>query len=53
VSLEDLNVQKPGKYQLKVIYHSPFLEKYGDGLPIWGKERGTISSNLVELLVIK
>ena len=53
ISLEDLNTQKPGKYQLKVVYHSPFLEKYGHGLPIWGRERGTISSNLVEFVVVR
>jgi len=52
VSLDGLNISKPGHYRLEVAYHAPFSESYGHGLTIWGKERGTIYSKPIDIRVV-
>jgi len=51
VSWADLSVHKKGNYELVVEYHSPVSSTMGFGLPIWGQEKGTVSSNRVTITV--
>ncbi|SRR6266481_4773191 len=49
--LADLNILKGGKYQLVVEYHSPVPLNMGFGLPIWSREKGSVSSIPVTITV--
>jgi len=53
ISLEDLNLNRQGKYELHVNYHSPVPSEFNLGLPIWSKEEGPIRSNIVTIEVAK
>jgi hypothetical protein len=50
-SLGDLNVKKSGAYELMAEYHSPIRSEMSFGLPIWSREKGTITSNRVKMTV--
>jgi hypothetical protein len=50
-TLDELGLGKSGKYELIVNYHSPIPARFGFGLPIWGKEKGSISSKPVVIAV--
>ena len=51
--LDVLNLNKPGKYAVFVEYHSPFAATEVPLSPFWGKENGTIRSNIVVVEVIR
>ena len=46
-TIPDLNITKPGKYTLFVEYHSPIPVADVQLTSFWGKEKGTIKSNVV------
>jgi hypothetical protein len=50
--LDVLNLNKPGKYAVFVEYHSPFAATDVPLSPFWGKENGTIRSNVVHVEVV-
>lgn len=50
--LDELNIRKQGKYRLMVKYHSPIPEKFGQGLPIWSREKDEIQSKPLEISVL-
>lgn len=50
--LEVLNINKPGKYAVFVEYHSPFAGTDVPLSPFWGKENGTIRSNILDVEVV-
>jgi hypothetical protein len=51
MSLDELNINKPDKYKIMVEYHSPIPQSFGQGLPLWGREKGSIRSRIVEFEV--
>jgi hypothetical protein len=51
--LDVLNLDKPGKYAVFVEYHSPFAAMDVPLSPFWGKENGTIRSNVVVVEVVR
>lgn len=51
--LDVLNLNKPGKYAIFVEYHSPFPATDVQLSPFWGKENGTIRSNVVNVEVLR
>ena len=51
--LDVLNLNKPGKYAVFVEYHSPFSATDVPLSPFWGKENGTIRSNVVDVEVVR
>lgn len=51
-SLDELNINKPGKYIIMVEYHSPIPQSFGQGLPLWGREKGSIRSKPVQVEVV-
>jgi hypothetical protein len=53
ISLEDINLNRPGKYDLYVNYHCPVPAEFNFGLPIWSREQGSIRSNVVTIEVAK
>ena len=53
MSLEDLNLSRPGKYDLYVDYHSPVPTEFSLGLPIWSKQDGPIQSKVVKIEVVR
>lgn len=50
--LDVLNLNKPGKYSIFMEYHSPFSTTEVPLSPFWGKENGTIKSNVVWIEVL-
>lgn len=48
-----LNLSKPGKYSVFVEYHSPILSTEVKLKPFWGKDQGTIKSNVVWIEVVR
>jgi hypothetical protein len=48
-----LNLSKPGKYSVRAEYHSPILGTEVKLSPFWGKEKGTIKSNIVWFEIIR
>ena len=50
--LDVLNLNKPGKYSIFMEYHSPFSATEVQLSPFWGKENGTIKSNVVWIEVL-
>ena len=48
-----MNLSKPGKYSLFVEYRGLFPKEEVPVAPFWGKERGTIRSNVVSIEVIR
>jgi len=51
--LDLLNLRKPGKYSVFAEYHSPILGTEVKLNPFWGKEKGTIKSNIVWIEVVR
>jgi len=51
--LKFMNLNKPGKYAIFVEYDSPFSVSEVSLSPFWGKENGTIKSNVVWIQVAK
>lgn len=51
--LDLLNLNKPGKYSVVAEYHSPISETEVKLSPFWGKEKGTINSNVVWIEVAR
>jgi hypothetical protein len=51
-SLYELNATKPGKYRIVVEYHSPIPQNFGQGLPFWGRENGSIWSRAIQVEVV-
>lgn len=47
----DLNIREKGIYELTAEYHSPVPSSMSFGLPIWGREKGSVSSNTVKITV--
>ena len=52
-SLKELGVEKKGTYDLLAWYHSPVPMRYGLGLPIFGREMGSVAANYVTITVIE
>ena len=50
--LEILNLNKPGKYSIFMEYHSPFSSTEVQVSPFWGKENGSLKSNVVWIEVL-
>lgn len=51
--LKMMNLTKPGKYSIFVEYRCPFPSSDVAVSPFWGKDAGTIKSNIVHLEVAK
>lgn len=51
-SLDELNINKPGKYKIVVEYHSPIPQSFGKGLSLWGREKGSIRSKPTQVEVV-
>lgn len=51
--LDVLNLNRPGKYSIFVEYQSLFASKEVELSPFWGKENGTIRSNVVVVEVVR
>ena len=51
-SIHLLNMERPGKYTMWVEYHCPISTADVQLSPFWGKENGTIKSNVVEIEVL-
>lgn len=51
--LDLLNLSKPGKYSVSAEYHSPILGTEVKLSPFWGKDKGTIKSNVVWIEVVR
>jgi hypothetical protein len=47
------HMEKPGKYSIWVEYHCPISASDAAVSPFWGKENGTIKSNVVEIKVVR
>ena len=52
-SIRKLGIQKPGKYSIWAEYHCPISVANVDVSPFWGKESGTIKSNVVSIEVLR
>lgn len=50
--LDDININKPGRYKLRVEYHSPLSDRDVVDRPFWGRENKVIRSNVVVLEVV-
>lgn len=50
--LDVLNLNKPGKYSIFMEYHSPFSATEVHFSPFWGKENGSLKSNVVWIEVL-
>lgn len=50
-SIHLLNMERPGKYTMWVEYHCPISTENVEVKPFWGKESGTIKSNVIEIEV--
>jgi hypothetical protein len=50
-SIEDLNMQRPGKYSIYIEYHSPIRNSKANVSPFFGKENGVIRSNPISIEV--
>lgn len=51
-SIHLLNMERPGKYTIWVEYHCPISAANVEVTPFWGKENGTVKSNVVEIEVL-
>jgi hypothetical protein len=51
--LDVLNLHKPGRYAVFVEYHSPLSAADVELKPFFGKERGTVRSNVVWIEVVR
>lgn len=51
-SIHLLNMERPGKYTMWVEYHCPISAAKVGVTPFWGKENGTIKSNVVGIEVL-
>jgi len=51
--LDILRLNKPGKYAISVEYHSPIPTAKVELEPFWGKESGSIQSNVVWIEVVR
>lgn len=50
-SIRLLNMERPGKYTMWVEYHCPLSVENVEVDPFWGKENGTVKSNVIEIEV--
>lgn len=50
---QDLNMNRPGRYTIYADYQSPFSATEVQLNPFWGKEKGTIKSNVVWFEVVR
>jgi hypothetical protein len=50
-SIAQLNIRKSGTYEVVAEYHSPVPRSCSFGLPIWGREDGTVVSNRVTIKI--
>ena len=50
-SIHLLNLDRTGKYTMWVEYHCPISVENVEAQPFWGKENGTIKSNVIEIEV--
>jgi hypothetical protein len=48
-SANRLNIQKPGKYFIYAEYHSPISNSKVSVKPFWGKEKGIVQSNTLQI----
>jgi len=51
-SIHMLNMERPGRYTMWVEYHCPISTADVSLSPFWGKESGTIKSNVIEIDVL-
>lgn len=51
--LKFMNLTRPGKYAIFVEYNSPFSASEVKLSPFWGKENGTLKSNVVWIEVVR
>lgn len=51
-SMRELNMDRLGRYSMWVEYHCPISTANVELSPFWGKENGTIKSNVVEIEVL-
>jgi hypothetical protein len=52
-SIHLLNMERPGKYTMWVEYNCPISADNVEVTPFWGKENGTVKSNVVEIEVLR
>jgi hypothetical protein len=52
-SIEHLNLERPGRYSMWVEYHCPISTADVELKPFWGKETGTIRSNVLSIEVVR
>ena len=50
-TLKDFNLRQKGSYEVTADYHSPIPASMNFGLPIWSREKGSVSSNRVTIRV--
>ena len=50
-SIPELNMERPGRYSIRVEYHCPISTADVQLSPFWSKETGTIKSNVVQIEV--
>ena len=50
-SIRELNMDSPGRYSIWVVYQCPISTADVQLSPFWGKENGTIKSNVVKIEV--
>lgn len=51
--IKSMNLTRPGKYAVFVEYNSPFSANEVKLSPFWGKENGTLKSNIVWIEVVR
>ena len=52
-TIHELNMERPGRYRIHVQYHSPISASDVDLRPFFGRESGSIRSNVVEIQVAR
>lgn len=52
-TLREINMERPGRYRISVEYHCPISAVDVQLNPFWGKENGTIESNVLWVEVIR
>lgn len=51
-SIRLLNLQRPGRYNLWIEYYPSLLASEVEVRPFWGRERGPLKSNVVQINVV-
>lgn len=52
-TIKELNIEKPGIYNIYTEYHSPIKTSEVDVQPFFGKENGILRSNVVQIRVVR